>query len=399
MAKPLSGGDKAVEGTQAGATKPPEETPWAWLNKSGANAIIKIMQSQTMCTKGAVPPALLLGWFLTAIGGLIFVVCSAVLVAPDASTEMTSPPEEPAEWQPWRLYRTLNLSHARQEWAESHGYLFDGVPLPIVRVHPPPVHVSMVCLLPKCGSSFLKAALAMAVRPTIGGACEHVHCARLPYAVPMGRRALFATAPLYIVVRHPVSRLLSAWLDARAGHAPVRSGIIAALSAAGRAPNASANASANALALATFGDLVAAVVAHASRPDALNPHLRLQTRQCGWQSLALRTRYRVLQLERQPEWLPMLLAEWGGIGSDWRTRAMAAHRARRADALVRKYYTRAALMAVHTWARDDLVAFQYDRWYAFWKQPMPPSTKHHMRRPLSRIARENVTAFLNMSLS
>lgn len=226
-------------------------------------------------------------------------------------------PPDTAEQSAW-------LSEAR--W-------YDGVLVPIRGPR-----LSTLCLNTKAGSTFFKRLIGVALRPVVAGQCKCIHCALLPYAVP--EASLFASTPIFVVVRHPVPRMLSAYLDG---------GIL------GQVQHTLNSSRALRYTPSEFGALVMAVTA-APRQRQLNPHFRLQTLQCGWRTVGKRAR--VLRIEERARWLPRMLDEWWGLPRT--LLKLGPVRARTtADARVAEFYDADRLARVHQWAAPDLRAFGY----------------------------------------
>jgi len=229
---------------------------------------------------------------------------------------------------------------------------YDGVPFPL-RHAARPDRLSTLCLQPKAGSTFFKQLLGTVLRPTVGGQCARMHCARLPYETPP--QSLFAVAPIFVIVRHPVARLLSAYLDPKL-HLLIREAL------GQQEPLTYRKAEFEALVqvLATTPPW---------RQNEINPHLKLQTQQCGWKAIGDRTR--VLKLEERVEWLPRLMDEWWGVPTSLLNlepvRAQTT-----AEARVAEYYDAARLRRVEHWAAPDTRAFRYAPYKPPWLNTSPP---------------------------
>ena len=109
-----------------------------------------------------------------------------------------------------------------------------------------------VCLIAKCASTFLKSAIVSVLGAVhYEGGCSSVHCARIPKVHSM------RDAHVFVVVRHPVQRLLSGFLDPKGLTIAIRGE---------RLKNVSFSAFARRV-LETS-------------PSELNPHFRHQSLQC-----------------------------------------------------------------------------------------------------------------------
>ena len=204
----------------------------------------------------------------------------------------------------------------------------DGIVMPVC---PNPANCPGVCLVPKGGSTAFKLGmrdeLARAGTPLVYEPdCKKVHCARFPWpAWPAPQRVVR-------IVRHPMERLLSAYLDGRHLRAwPGKRRM---------APNAS------------FADVVRRVTA---LPDALvNPHLRRQSAMCAAPPSVPQ---RVLKLEEYRTWRPWLLKQL-----HWADDALPARPVGRVSATperVAKFYTPELRKRVLEWAAADLERFGY----------------------------------------
>lgn len=187
-----------------------------------------------------------------------------------------------------------------------------------------------VCLVPKGGSTAFKtsmhAELARAGTPLVyEPACAKVHCARFPWpAWPVPQRVVR-------IVRHPLERLLSAYLDGKhlrrwPRYAPFP-------------PNAS------------FADVVRHVT---TLPDSrVNPHFRRQTAMCA---VPASVPQRILKLEEYGVWRSWLLQEL-----HWADDALPATPVVQATTVERvaAHYTPELVTRVLAWAAPDLARFGY----------------------------------------
>ena len=187
-----------------------------------------------------------------------------------------------------------------------------------------------VCLVPKGGSTAFKtsmhAELARAGTPLVHEpACAKVHCAQFPWpAWPVPRRVVR-------IVRHPITRMLSAYLDGKhlrrwPWDAPF-------------SPNAS------------FADVVRRVTA---LPDLrVDPHFRRQTAMCA---VPPSVPQRILKLEEYGAWRPWLLQEL-----HWADDALPATPVVQVTTTERvaEYYTAELSQRVLRWAAADLKLFGY----------------------------------------
>ena len=83
---------------------------------------------------------------------------------------------------PWySIPRPLDTANLTSWQAEPRWY--DSVPFPL-RHATRADRVSTLCFQPKAGSTFFKQLLGTVLRPTVGGQCAKIDCARLPYATP-----------------------------------------------------------------------------------------------------------------------------------------------------------------------------------------------------------------------
>ena len=184
--------------------------------------------------------------------------------------------------------------------------------------------------MPKGGSTQFKlsmqAELARAGTPLVFEPdCQNVHCARFPWpAWPAPERVVR-------IVRHPLERMLSAYLDGKhLRHWPLQRQF---------APNVS------------FSDVVRRVTA---LPDALvNPHLRRQTAMCVAPPSVPQT---ILKLEEYGIWRPWLLHElhWADDALPTMPVSQTTTAAR-----VAEFYTPELRKLVLEWAAPDLQEFGY----------------------------------------
>ena len=220
----------------------------------------------------------------------------------------------------WDLPWNLSVPH-RTNCAQ------DGVVMPVC---PNPANCPGVCVVPKGGSTAFKlgvqAELARTGTPlTYEPDCKKVHCARFPWpAWPAPERVVR-------IVRHPLARMLSAYLDGKhLRHWPWQTAF---------APNAS------------FADVVRRVTA---LPDEhVDPHLRRQTAMCGAPPSVPQT---ILKLEEYSTWRPWLLKElhWADDAPPATPISQAATAAR-----VAEFYTPELRTLVLKWAAPDLERFGY----------------------------------------
>ena len=224
-------------------------------------------------------------------------------------------------------------------------FFFDGTPVPLPAASDG--QWVTLCLLPKAGSTALKSAIVAGLGDRgytfdLDGSdgCRSVHCAALPYTLPGAD--VFDQALAYMIVRHPVVRLLSGYLD----RTLVR---------------------AQELHNTTFERFVDIIVG--SLPEELNPHYRLQSSQCG---VGLK-RYTIYQLERIVEWRDALFRTLGIEGRLQMLDVISHHtpRSRPTEQLVREYYTDALLAKVNAWAQADMKRFGYMPWT--FEPPIPPA--------------------------
>lgn len=203
-----------------------------------------------------------------------------------------------------------------------------GVVMPVC---PIPSECPGVCVVPKGGSTAFKLAmrdqLERAGTPLIYGPnCKRVHCAQFPWP------AWPAPQSVVRIVRHPLERLLSAYLDGKHLKAWPKIGRMA--------PNAS------------FADVVHRVTA---LPDAfVNPHLRRQSAMCG---VSPSVPQRILKLEDYNtwrSWLPKQL-HW----ADDALPATPADGIATTPERVAEFYTPELRRRVLKWAAPDLERFGY----------------------------------------
>ena len=187
-----------------------------------------------------------------------------------------------------------------------------------------------VCVVPKAGSTAFKVGMesemARVGTPMVyEPGCTAVHCARFPWpAWPAPQRVVR-------IVRHPITRMLSAYLDGKHLHRHYGS--------APFSPNAS------------FGEVVRRIT---SLPDlSVNAHMRRQTVMCA---VAPLVQQRVLKLEEYGAWRPWLLQELR-----WSPDALPAHPPVQAVSAERvaEYYTAELSQRVLRWAAADLKLFGY----------------------------------------
>ena len=205
-------------------------------------------------------------------------------------------------------------------------FFFDGTPVPLPADNDG--QWITVCLLPKSGSTAIKRAIITGLSDRgyafdleQHSGCRSVHCAALPYTLP-GSDA-FDQAPAYMIVRHPVVRLLSGWLDSEQN--------------------------------ITFESLVNAVIQ--AVPEELNPDYRLQSDQCG---VRLK-QYTILKLESIAEWRDVVFRKLGIARRIGMLDIIMHHnpRDRPTEQLVGKHYNDALLSKVNAWAQADLQMFGY----------------------------------------
>lgn len=185
-----------------------------------------------------------------------------------------------------------------------------------------------VCLVPKGGSSAFKLGmrdeLARKGTPMLTEAgCVYTHCKQFPWP------AWKTPQRVIRIVRHPLPRLLSAYLDGK--HTRRFSG-------PAFPPNAS------------FADVVRRIT---SLPDlSLNPHTRLQSAMCAVPPSVPQT---ILKLEEYSTWRAWLLKEL-----NWTRDALPATPApAKAPQRISEFYTPELKKLVLAWAAPDLKQFGY----------------------------------------
>lgn len=203
--------------------------------------------------------------------------------------------------------------------------------------------VARVCLNYKSGSTALRQGMingltrrgiAMRSEPSCRNTtlCEgFVH---LPLDIP----GLFK-APIYMVVRHPVSRMLSGYLDGK-----------------GKWAVASVSWARSTLWMnKSFVTMVRFLTS--LPPQKAGVHFRPQTLQCEWCVQRDAGRITVLHLERYETWRAML-ARALEISED----ALPSFHSLRGDAAVHQYYTENLARSVERWAKSDMRLLGYTPW-------------------------------------